>query len=110
MAPDLRVQTATMTAIQGTLNKAANMLEPLQRSLNHQDTGVVGADPLAEKLQDAQGNLAGGIGMSGQALAALAANVGHRGCFLRQHRRQPGRRCRGERGERLRAPHAGAGL
>lgn len=75
MAPDLRVQTATMAAIQSTLNRAANMLEPLQRSLNHQDTGVVGAGPLAEKLQDAQGNLGGGIGMSGQALAALAANV-----------------------------------
>ena len=75
MAPDLRVQTATMASIQSTLNRAANMLEPLQRSLNHQDTGVVGAGPLAEKLQDAQGNLAGGIGIGGQALAAMAEDA-----------------------------------
>jgi hypothetical protein len=75
MAPDLRVAGATLTAAQSTLSKAANQLEPLQRTLNGQDAGVVGADPLTERLHAAQGNLAGGIGILGQALASLATYV-----------------------------------
>jgi hypothetical protein len=76
MAPkELRVRSSTLAAAQSTLNKTVNMLEPLQRSLNYQDTDVVGADPLAEKLHDTQGNLGGGIGINGQGLASLARFV-----------------------------------
>src|ERR1700722_3258899 len=54
---ELRMRSTTLAAAQSTLNEMVNMLGPLQRSLNYQDTGVVGADPLAEKLHGTQGKV-----------------------------------------------------
>jgi hypothetical protein len=73
---ELRVRARLLRLLRARLNKTVNMPEPLQRSLNYQDTDVVGADPLAEKLHDTQGTPAGGIGINGQGLASLARFVG----------------------------------
>jgi len=77
MAPNLQVDDAALKAAQSTLTQAANRLEPLVRTLNGLDAGVVGADPLSTRLHGAHGNLADGIGILGQALADLAKYIGN---------------------------------
>jgi hypothetical protein len=77
MAPNLQVNDAALQAAQSTLSQAANRLEPLVRTLNGLDAGVVGADPLSTRLHGAHGNLADGIGILGQALADLATYIGN---------------------------------
>jgi hypothetical protein len=77
MAPKLQVEDAALSAAQSTLTQAANRLAPLVRTLNGLDAGVVGADPLSERLHGAHGNLADGIGILGQALADFAKYIGN---------------------------------
>ena len=68
---DLRIGDAALTTAQATLRTAGNRLAPAVRTLQGLDTEVVGADPLAGKLQDAQELLGAELGI-GQALAQLA--------------------------------------
>jgi hypothetical protein len=77
MAPKLQVEDAALSAAQSTLTQAANRLAPLVKTLNGLDAGVVGADPLSQRLHGAHGNLADGIGILGQALADLATYIGN---------------------------------
>jgi hypothetical protein len=69
---DLRITDATLTDAQTTLRTAGNRLAPVVRTLPGLDTEVVGAGPLAGKLQDAQELLGADLGIVGQALAELA--------------------------------------
>ena len=69
---DLRITDPALTAAQATFRTAGNRLAPVVRALQGLDTEVVGADPLAGKLQDAQELLGAELGIVGQALAQLA--------------------------------------
>jgi hypothetical protein len=51
---DLRITDPALTAAQATLRTAGNRLAPVVRALQGLDAEVVGADPLAGRLQDAQ--------------------------------------------------------
>jgi hypothetical protein len=72
---DLRVEDATLAAAQSAFRAAGNRLGPVVWALKGLDCGVVGASPLAGKLQDADGILAAELGIIGQALAELAAHA-----------------------------------
>ena len=69
---DLRITDPTLTAAQAIFRTAGNRLAPVVRAVQGLDTGVVGAGPLAGKLQDAQELLGADLGIVGQALAELA--------------------------------------
>jgi hypothetical protein len=69
---DLRITDPALTAAQATFQTAGNRLAPVVRALQGLDTDVVGADPLAGRLQDAQGLLGAELGIVGQALAEVA--------------------------------------
>jgi len=69
---DLRITDPALTAAQGTFRTAGDRLAPVVRALQALDTEVVGAAPLAGKLQDAQELLGAELGVVGQALAQLA--------------------------------------
>jgi hypothetical protein len=69
---DLRITDPALTAVQATFRTAGDRLSPVVRALPGLDTEVVGADPLAGKLQDAQELLGADLGIVGQALAELA--------------------------------------
>ena len=69
---DLRITDPALTAAQATFQTAGNRLAPVVRALQGLDTDVVGADPLAGQLQDAQGLLGAELGIVGQALTQLA--------------------------------------
>jgi uncharacterized protein YukE len=69
---DLRITDPALTAAQATFAAAGNRLAPVVRALQGLDTEVVGAGPLAGKLQDAQELLGAEFGIVGQALAELA--------------------------------------
>ena len=64
---DLRVEDATLADAQSAFR--------VVRALKGLDSGVVGAPPLAGKLQDADDILAAELGIIGQALAELAAHA-----------------------------------
>jgi len=72
---DLRVEDATLADAQAAFRAASNRLGPVVWTLKGLDSGVVGATPLAGKLQDADGILAAELGIIGQALAELAAHA-----------------------------------
>jgi hypothetical protein len=72
---DLRITDPALTAAQTTFRTASSRLAPPARALQGLDTEVVGAGPLAGKLQDAQELLAAELGIVGQALAELAARA-----------------------------------
>jgi hypothetical protein len=72
---DLRVEDATLTEAQSVFRAASNRLAPVVWTVKGLDSGVVGATPLAEKLQDADAILAAELGILGQALAELAAHA-----------------------------------
>ena len=72
---DLRVEDATLTEAQSAFRAASNRLAPVVWTLKGLDSGVVGATPLAGKLQDADSILAAELGIIGQALADLAAHA-----------------------------------
>lgn len=69
---DLRITDPALTAAQATFAAAGNRLAPVVRALQGLDAEVVGAGPLAGKLQDAQELLGSEFGIVGQALAELA--------------------------------------
>ena len=72
---DLRVEDATLTNAQAVFRTAGNRLGPVVWALKGLNAAVVGATPLAEKLQDANALLAAELGITGQALTALAART-----------------------------------
>lgn len=72
---DLRVEDATLTHAQAAFRTAGGRLGPVVWALKGLDSGVVGATPLAEKLQDANALLAAELGITGQALTQLAARA-----------------------------------
>lgn len=72
---DVRVENATLTNAETTFRAAGNRLGPAVWALKCLNSGVVGAAPLAEKLQDAHALLAAELGITGQALAELAART-----------------------------------
>jgi hypothetical protein len=74
---DLRITDPALTAAQATFRTAGDRLSPVVRALPGLDTEVVGADPLAGKLQDAQELLGADLGIVGQALAELADHASH---------------------------------
>lgn len=69
---DLRITDPALTAAQATFRTVGDRLAPVVRALPGLDTEVVGAAPLAGKLQDAQELLGADLGIVGQALAELA--------------------------------------
>jgi len=69
---DVRITDPALTAAQAAFRTAGNRLAPVVRALQGLDTEVVGACPLAGKLQDAQELLGSEFGIVGQALAELA--------------------------------------
>jgi hypothetical protein len=69
---DLRITDPALAAAQATFRAAGDRLSPVVRALPGLDTEVVGAGPLAGKLQDAQELLRADLGIVGQALAELA--------------------------------------
>jgi hypothetical protein len=72
---DLRVEDATLADAQSAFRAAGSRLGPVVRALKGLDSGVVGAPPLAGKLQEADDILAAELGIIGQALAELAAHA-----------------------------------
>jgi hypothetical protein len=72
---DLRVDGAVLAQVQALLRTAADRLSPVVRTLQGLDPEAAGAAVLAGKLQDAQELLAADIGITGQALAELAAHA-----------------------------------
>jgi hypothetical protein len=69
---DLRITDPALTMAQATFRTAGHRLAPVVRALPGLDTEVVGAEPLAGKLQDAQELLGAQLGIIGQALAEVA--------------------------------------
>ena len=69
---DLRITDPALAAAQATFRTAGNRLAPVVRALQGLDGDVVGAGPLAGRLQDAQELLGAELGIVGQALAQLA--------------------------------------
>ena len=72
---DLRIVDAALTEARTTWRTAGNQLAPVVRALRGLDAQVVGADPLASKLQTAHELLGADFGIVGQALAAVADHV-----------------------------------
>jgi len=72
---DLRVEDATLAHAQAAFRAAGNRLGPVVWAVKGLDSGVVGATPLTEKLQDAHALLAAELGITGQALTELAAHA-----------------------------------
>jgi len=69
---DLRITDPALAAAQTAFRTAGDRLSPVVRALPGLDAEVVGADPLAGKLQEAQQLLGADLGIVGQALAELA--------------------------------------
>ena len=69
---DLRITDPALTAAQATFRTAGDRLAPVVRALPGLETEVVGAAPLAGRLQDAQELLGAELSIIGQALAELA--------------------------------------
>ena len=67
---DLRITEPALAVGAGDVPDGGR--SPVVRALPGLDTEVVGADPLAGKLQDAQELLGADLGIVGQALAELA--------------------------------------
>jgi len=81
---DLRITDPALTAAQATFQTAGNRLAPVVRALQGLDTAVVGADPLAGELQNAQQLLGAELGILGQALAQLADHTSQIGASFLQ--------------------------
>jgi hypothetical protein len=69
---DLRITDPALAAAQTAFRTAGDRLSPVVRALPGLDAEVVGAGPLAGRLQDAQELLGADLGIVGQALAELA--------------------------------------
>jgi hypothetical protein len=72
---ELRIEDATLTSAQVAFRTAGNRLGSVVWALKGLNSGVVGAVPLTDKLQDAHDLLAAELGITGQALAELAART-----------------------------------
>jgi hypothetical protein len=72
---DLRVEDAALAHAQTAFRTAGNRPGPIVWALKGLDSGVVGATPLAGKLQEADALLAAELGITGQALTELAARA-----------------------------------
>ena len=72
---DLRITDPALTAAQATFRTAGDRLAPVVRAVQGLETEVVGAAPLAGKLQDAQQLLGAELGIVGQALAEVAGHA-----------------------------------
>ena len=72
---DLRGEDATLAEAQSAFRAASNRLAPVVWTVKGLDSGVVGATPLAGKLQESDRILAAELGIIGQALAELAAHA-----------------------------------
>ena len=72
---DLRIEDATLTEAQAAFRAASDRLGPVAWTLKGLNADVVGAAPLAVKLQDAGELLGAEFGIIGQALAELAAHA-----------------------------------
>jgi hypothetical protein len=72
---DLRVEDGALAQARAAFRTAGNRLGPVVWAVKGLDSGVVGATPLAEKLQDANALLAADLGITGQALTELAART-----------------------------------
>ncbi len=81
---DLRITDPALTAAQATFQTAGNRLAPVVRALQGLDADVVGADPLAGELQNAQQLLGAELGILGQALAQLADHASQIGASFSQ--------------------------
>jgi hypothetical protein len=81
---DLRIADSALTAAQAAFRTAGNRLAPVVRALPGLDTEVVGAGPLAGRLQDAQELLGAELGIVGQALAELADHTAQIGASFTQ--------------------------
>ena len=81
---DLWITDPALTAAQATFQTAGNRLAPVVRALQGLDTAVVGADPLAGELQNAQQLLGAELGILGQALAQLADHTSQIGASFSQ--------------------------
>jgi hypothetical protein len=68
----LRITDPALAAAQTAFRTAGDRLSPVVRALPGLDAEVVGAGPLAGRLQDAQELLGADLGIVGQALAELA--------------------------------------
>jgi hypothetical protein len=69
---DLRITDPALAAAQTAFRTAGDRLSPVVRALPGLDAEVVGAGPLAGRLQDAQDLHGADLGIVGQALAELA--------------------------------------
>jgi hypothetical protein len=69
---DLRITDPALAAAQTAFRTAGDRLSPVVRARPGLDAAVVGAGPLAGRLQDAQELLGADLGIVGQALAELA--------------------------------------
>jgi hypothetical protein len=69
---DLRITDPALAAAQTAFRTAGDRLSPVVRAQPGRDAEVVGAGPLAGRLQDAQELLGADLGIVGQALAELA--------------------------------------
>jgi hypothetical protein len=68
----LRITDPALAAAQTAFRTAGDRLSPVVRAQPGLDAEVVGAGPLAGRLQDAQELLGADLGIVGQALAELA--------------------------------------
>ena len=94
---DLRITDPALTAARATFQTAGNRLAPVVRALQGLDTEVVGAAPLAGKLQDGQELLGAELGIVGQALAQLADHASQIDAAFTQADQQLSRAAEGAR-------------
>jgi hypothetical protein len=69
---DLQITDPALAAAQATFRTAGDRLSPVVRALSGLDTEVVGADPLAETLQDAQELVGADLGITDTARHLIA--------------------------------------
>jgi hypothetical protein len=81
---DLRITDPALAAAQTAFRTAGDRLSPVVRALPGLDAEVVGAGPLAGRLQDAQELLGADLGIVGQALAELADRASQIGAAFTQ--------------------------
>lgn len=72
---DLRVEDAILAKSQATFRTGASRLGPVIWAVKGLNGEVVGADPLAQRLHDADGIIAAELGILGQAMTELASHV-----------------------------------
>jgi hypothetical protein len=75
MSGTLQLDDATLNAIVSALNQAATRMRTLSRSVQGNDTDVVGADPLIEGLLKMQENIASRVGLLAICVNGLAGKV-----------------------------------